>query len=315
MIDGRNLPISIIAGLLSAFLFLAPLTFGKMGFLFSSFTTLPLFVSVLGFGIISGLVSSSVLILVIAMIFDVHDSAEVFIITLLPTLWIGYLVTLRRYDSGCEQWFPLESVFFRIVLFSGVVALTFGAVTQYSTEANILAINDLIKEWMQTTPGLDPNNAEMIRIQALAMANIMPIAMPISIMLLLILNLHIGVRIAGARGWLLRPKDDIPSSTSLPLYVGVIFTAALILSFLSGKIGLVAKVVSGTSGGAFAMVGLATLHKLTKGFQWRNFVLSLTYFSILIFILITGPLLAALGMAETLFQLRKRHTLPPPSSI
>ena len=119
------------------------------------------------------------------------------------------------------------------------------------------------------------------------------------------MNLALGERFTRKRGWMLRPKEDLPRSISLPIVTTGLFILAIAASFIGGTIGLVAQVLAGAFGAAFIVVGLATVHHMTRGLPARGLSLTLTYL-MLLFSRFMGPVLAVLGVAETLFRLRSR---------
>ena len=65
--------------------------------------------------------------------------------------------------------------------------------------------------------------------------------------------------------------------------------------------------MAGAFGGAFVLVGLAVVHFITKDVKGRAFILPLAYVA-LFFSTFIAPVFAAIGIAETLFQVRVRMT-------
>ena len=90
----------------------------------------------------------------------------------------------------------------------------------------------------------------------------------------------------------------LPSSATFGLLI------ALALSFAGGAPGLLASGFSGAFMMAFALVGLAVAHALTRGSPWRNFILSAIYASLLVFTPAAALILAIAGLAETIFHYR-----------
>ena len=309
----RVLLIAIICGLITALLFLAPIALGVAGSSLSTFSALPLFISVLGFGTAAGIISGGVSIIVLTAFFGIVGAVQSSLVVLAPALWIGHLAGLKRDDRGYEEWYPLNAILMHMALISGLATLLYGFFTNYSTETATKVTTELMTQWAAINASGSVNTAA-IEVQAKAVAELLPFIMPFSILILLAVNLYLGVRFATARGWMLRPRDDIPASANLPIYAGAIFTIALFISFTGGTLGLIAKVVAGAVGGAFALVGLAVIHYLTRNLSLRSFVLVPLYFVMLVGPPFIGSLLAALGIAEGVFQLRARWASPPPSN-
>ncbi len=303
--------IAILCGLLAATLFLGQTSLGLMGSILSSFTAFPLFVSVLGFGTMAGVISGAVATLVVGLFFGPWGALIIVILTLGPTLWIGHMAGLSRDEDGVAEWFPLSTILLRMALMSAIIAIAMGVFSGYSTtmatdqiKGFMSQVVDLQSKTGQTPPLL---NAAEIDSRANAMAAVIPIAFPASLLLLLVVNLVLGERFARKRGWMLRPKDDLPSSVSLPLIAVGIFIASVALALLlKGQAGLIAQVVAGAFGAAFVIVGLATIHHLTRGRPGRSTMVGMAYVTLL-FTRIIAPIIAVLGVAETLFHLRSRY--------
>ncbi|MEE9314942.1 MAG: DUF2232 domain-containing protein [Rhizobiaceae bacterium] len=303
--------IAILCGLLAAVLFLGQITLGVMGSILSTFTAFPLFVSVLGFGTTAGLISGAVAALIVGIMFGPWGALVIALLTLGPTLWVGHMAGLARDEDGEAEWFPISTILVRMAAISAVITIVMGYASGFTTEMAVEQINTYITQFIgaqskaaQTAPML---SADQITTQANSMARIIPIAFPASIFLLLVINLLLGERFARKQGWVLRPKDDLPTAVGLPLIAVSVFIASIAAAiFITGPAGLVAKVVAGAFGAAFIVVGLATTHYMTRGLPGRGFMLGLTY-AALLFTRIIAPILAVLGVAETLFQLRSRY--------
>ena len=87
---------AVICGLIAALLFLSPMTFGSMGLVMSSFTALPLFIAVMGFGTTIGVISCIVAAGMVAVFMGLIGGLSVLIATLAPAIWIGHSVGLSR---------------------------------------------------------------------------------------------------------------------------------------------------------------------------------------------------------------------------
>jgi len=301
--------VAVICGLLAAWLFLGQVTAGGLGAVASTFTAMPLFVSVLGFGTRAGLISSAVAALAVGGFFGLSGAMAFILLTLVPTIWVGHMVGLSRDEDGEAQWFPISTILVRIAGMSAAIALVLGVVSGYSQEWAAQQISTVFSQFIEiqaTAAGKPPLlSAEQIAIRSNSMASFIPVAFPASLFFLLVMNLALGERFARRRNWILRPKQDLPSELSLPIItVGILFFA-IAASFVGGTIGLVAQVVAGAFGAAFIIVGLASVHHMTRGLPARGLSLTLTYM-MLLFSRFMAPVLAVLGVAETLFQLRSR---------
>ncbi|NKB54247.1 MAG: DUF2232 domain-containing protein [Rhizobiaceae bacterium] len=320
----NSILIAVICGLIAAVLFLSPMTLGGMGLVMSSFTALPLFIAVLGFGTTVGIISCVVAAGMVAVFMGVLGGLSVLLATLAPAIWIGHSVGLSRNDGGengeigSEEWFPLSQVLFRLAIISAAIVITIGYLTAYSEQWAIdeaIAMMSQVAQ-MQNQAGdssivITPADVEA---RAKDVASLIPIMMPVSILLLMVLNLRLAERFARRRNWMLRPRDDLPSSVNMPpMAAGIFLVAAVIAAITTNQIGMVAQVVAGAFGGAFALVGLATIHFITRGLAARPFLLPVVYV-VLLFSRFIAPVFAVLGVAECLFRVRARFAAPPKST-
>ncbi len=315
--NNKYILIAVICGLLTAMLFISPLSLGSMGVALSSFTAFPLFISVLGFGTVAGIISGATAAFVVAIMFGPLGALSVLGATLGPALWIGHTVGLSRNDDGHEEWYPLSLLLLRLTAISAAVVVIIGFLSGYSIEWANEQTAALMKELSalqaQANPDAAPLSDELIAQRSARIAAMIPYLMPVSILILMVLNLRLAERFTRARGWMKRPKDDIPAGTALPMFAVSIFAAGAVGSLLSNDLGLVAKVIAGAFGGAFIMVGLATVHHLSRGLKARPYLLPVVYITLFMSIII-APFVAALGVAETLFQLRTRFAAKSPKT-
>ncbi|MEP1205908.1 MAG: DUF2232 domain-containing protein [Rhizobiaceae bacterium] len=309
---------AVICGLIAALLFLSPLTFGGMGLVMSSFTALPLFIAVLGFGTTVGVISCVVAAGMVAVFMGLLGGLSVLVATLAPAIWIGHSVGLSRDDNGVEEWFPLSQVLFRLAVISAAIVVAIGYLTNYNEQwaidESIAMMSQVVEMQNQASDGAVAISTADIEARAKDIATLIPIMMPVSILLLMVLNLRLAERFVRRRNWMLRPKDDLPASVDMPpMAAGVFLVAAVVAGIASNQIGLVAQVIAGAFGGAFALVGLATIHFITRGFAVRPFLLPIVYI-VLVFSRFIAPVFALLGVAETLLRLRARFSSPPKST-
>ncbi|MDD9910966.1 MAG: DUF2232 domain-containing protein [Ahrensia sp.] len=313
----RTLLIAIVCGLLAAFAFVSPLSLGGLGIVLSTFTALPLFVSALGFGTVAGAISGAVAFAVVAFFFTPFVAFIVAIATLVPALIIGHLAGLMRDDDGVQEWYPLSRIFTVMVLISAAIATAMLGFSGYSAASVEEAALQVMRDFVATMPEENRSGVtdDVLANQARLFAEFMPVIIPASALLVFALNLHLATRIARRAGWMLRPRDHIPSQVALPQAMAALFAAALVLAFLGGSIGLGGRILAGALGMAFLMIGFATLHHLTQPLAARGFLLGMTYG--LLFLPLISQLIAfgvlMLGLSETIFGLRARRAVPPPT--
>ncbi|MEO0545393.1 MAG: DUF2232 domain-containing protein [Pseudomonadota bacterium] len=301
----RTLLIAIAFGLATALINFAPTRFAALGMMIAPFTVLPIFMSVLGFGTAAGIVSSAVATIAMGLMAGPLPAIAFFALLLAPPLYAGHLAGLSRDDSGEEEWYPLSDILFRLTLSSAAVVVATALISGLSQDDILRMMTELTTQ-MQTAggsaPAADPAAVEQAARQ---FAAVLPIAMPASILLMLVMNLHFGAKLARAFGWMVRPQDHIPTATGLPAIAAGLFGLGLLASFFGGQVGVVGQILVGAFGMAFALVGLATLHTLTLGNPARTIILVLSYL-LLLFIAPSIIGMVILGLVETLYGLRAR---------
>jgi hypothetical protein len=147
----------------------------------------------------------------------------------------------------------------------------------------------------------------------------MVVAMPMAASVLStitgIVNLVLAGRIVNLSGRLRRPWPEL-SAMQFPFYAPAVAGAAVAASFMPGMPGLVASVVMGSLLTAYAILGFAVLHSVTRGTGSRPLVLGGAYAAV-IMLFWPAILLSLLGLADTAFDLRgqvRRKRGPPPNS-
>ena len=310
--NSKPILIAIVCGLLTAILLRAPLWTGGAGVLLALFAVLPLFVSALGFGMTCGIISAAIASAVTAVFAGPLAAVGSFLLTLAPAVWAGRMAGLARQDTdqqGVVEWFPLSTMLYRMALLCAALTVAYGWMIGFDEQNFAEQLKTMIvqaqKQIAASNPDfVPPADAELTAMTG-TMAALFAPAMPFSLLVMYVTNMSLGARIARARGWMARPKDDIPAKAGLPLEAAAILAIALGLLFLGGPVGLTGKAIAGAMIAAFFLVGLAVLHAVTRGITARPFLLNGVYF----LILITGfpaIFIVCAGLAETLVGIRNR---------
>jgi hypothetical protein len=115
-----------------------------------------------------------------------------------------------------------------------------------------------------------------------------PALMASSITLMYALNLLFAGRVAQRSGALLAEPEPIADQLVLPRWLAALCLAATGASFLGGATGAFASIVAAALGSAFALLGLAVAHVITRGLPLRA--------AILLFVYLTLPLVPVLPL-------------------
>ena len=302
---------AIAAGLISAVVF-ASATTGPLPLRFVLFFLTPLSLYLAGLGLGPQAAAVAVIVATLTILALTNPvAALVFVVsTGLPAVLTTRFALLgrEREDSGgVMEWYPIGRIVMAAALFAGVFAslglLVMGGDTAALTKAMHDAVEAFVKTQMPQIPGAATVTDEQINEIAARASAMLPWSLAALSLMTTLLNLWLAGRITLASGRLARPWPDL-SAVTLPSSATFGLLIALALSFAGGAPGLLASGFSGAFMMAFALVGLAVAHALTRGSPWRNFLLSAIYASLLVFTPAAALILAIAGLAETIFHYR-----------
>jgi hypothetical protein len=133
---------------------------------------------------------------------------------------------------------------------------------------------------------------------------VIPPASAVLATLVNLINLWLAGRVVKFSSRLARPWPNLPEMI-FPIWLVIPFAVAVGLTFAGGLTAIAAEVVAASFTVAYAVLGFAVLHAITRGLASRPFVLGGVYVSVFIF---GWPalLLVALGLTETVIGLRAR---------
>ncbi|HLL29341.1 MAG TPA: DUF2232 domain-containing protein [Xanthobacteraceae bacterium] len=236
----------------------------------------------------------------------------------LPAFILAYVAMLARHSSGgAVEWYPAG----KLVLWSAGIAAVSTALTIPVFGTDLDSYRTAVKHILERiirlqlgTPegeplklpnGGDPNAALEL------FATVMPLMAAAVSMLTGLFNLWLAGRIARISGRLARPWPDL-AAMNFPAMTPVVLLAAIALSFLASIVGVAAGMLAACLLLAYAVLGFAVIHKLTRAFAARGIVLGAVW----LFVLVLGwPVLviALIGLADGLFDLRAANSNPPPN--
>ncbi|RUO98825.1 DUF2232 domain-containing protein [Hyphomicrobium sp.] len=309
--------LALAAGLISATVF-ASATTGAflLRIILFLLTPLSLYLTGLGLGPIAAAIAA-ITATVGVLLFANPLAAEVYAVsTALPAVICTRLALLSREVDGEREWYPIGRIAVTAAIFSGVFAalalLMMGGNVETLTKLLRTVIEAFVKNELSQIPGApEIGPAEIDQITQSTLFSL-PWALGLLAMGTILLNLWLAGRITLASGRLQRPWPDL-SMFSMPGGATFVLLIAIALSFVGGLAGLISAGIAAPFTLAFALVGLALIHSLTRGSQWRTFILTAVYVGVL-FVPHIGLLLALTGLAETVFRYRSAGKPPEASS-
>jgi len=237
----------------------------------------------------------------------------------LPAWWLVYLAMLARpgnASDGALEWYPPG----RLVVWAAVLAAIVVAVAipNFGIDAESFratlqnALSRMLRpdaEGSVMSPERSANLARLVDFLVVAI----PPAAAVLATVTNVVNLWLAGRVVGYSGRLTRPWPSLPDM-EFPRSVAASLAIALALGFFGGMVGIAANVVAAALLMAYAVLGLAVLHAITRGVNSRPFILGGVYISVMVF---GWPVLALciLGLLETAIELRARvaRRRPPPA--
>ncbi|MBR0726212.1 DUF2232 domain-containing protein [Bradyrhizobium manausense] len=315
--------IALIAGAASALMFASMASGAPISLVLVYLAPLPLMLAAIAWGPLCGAIAGLVATLLIATALSPPLALGYGLAFALPAWWLGHLAMLGRpaadgvADSDAAplqvEWYPLG----RILLWIAALATLLTAGSLFSLGSDAPAISEAMRRGFAKVLSLvsETTVTESDPVVGLMVA-VIPVLVAASQMATLTLNLWLAAKVAAVSGRLHRPWPDL-SGTSLPPMTLVALCVALAFSFFGGMTGLLAVVVTTVLMMAYALIGLAVLHTITRDLANRAFWLAATYVIILMFS-VSLVLLTGLGLADAVFGFRERflrNRQPPPLPI
>jgi hypothetical protein len=255
---------------------------------------LPILLAALGWSHWAGLIAAASAALAIGVLsgsFFISVSVIAF-----GAWWLGYLSLLARPvgNGGGEalEWYPVG----RLVLWAAVIGtlIVAAAIPNFGTDQQSLQA------------GLRKVYERILRDQSVVdmLVIAVPPAAAVFSTLTSVFNLWLAGRVVKVSGRLRRPWPDL-SAMTMPTSSMIGLAAAIAGSFLPDLIGILAGVLAASLLMAFAILGFAVLHAITRGLGSRIVLLAGAYAAAIVFF---WPLLAIamLGLAENAFNIRAR---------
>ncbi len=230
----------------------------------------------------------------------------------LPAYTLAYLALLARPGAkpGEFEWYPAE----RLVLWAALIAagITTLAIPAFGLDLDSYraALKTGFERVLRAQSGVPagqplrlPGGGDPGRVLDFLALVIPPMAAILS-MLTSLLNLWLAGRIARLSGRLTRPWPDL-SAMHFPPSSLALLLATVAGSFLPDLLGLAAGLLAATLFTAFAILGFAVIHGVTRLFPGRTIILTAVWAAVLV---IGWPalLVIVIGLADPLVDFRAR---------
>jgi hypothetical protein len=310
--------IGLGAGAAAALLFATVISGSLLSILLFYLSPLPILIAALGWSHWAGLVAALAAAAGLGLVFTPFLFITFLAAIGLPAWWLGYLALLGRpttNGAGGLDWYPAGHLVLWAALLGALVVTaaiiylgpdeaTFRAALRSGIE-RAFKVNRPSEGAANDLPGIG-SPERLIDFLVL----LLPPAAAVLATLTNLLNLWIAGVIVRISGRLRRPWPEL-SAIRFPSYAPMLMAVAAVGSFLPGILGTIAGVLMASLLIAYAVLGLAVLHAITRGMRARAFMLSGTYV-VLAFFGWPVLMIALLGLADSALDLRRRMSNPPP---
>jgi len=314
---GQIIFIGVVAGAAVTVMLFAALASGSLiPVILFYLAPLPIMIAVLGWHHIAGIIAAVVAAAGLSVLVDFWLAVTFLLAVGLPAWWLGYLAQLVRATNSAGQdgleWYPVG----RLVVWSalmGTVAVAV-AVPHFGFDADAFreglrhtfdALIRVQREGQDTAaPEITPPT-DVGRLLDVLVVVIPPASAALSTVTN-VFNLWLAGRIVRFSGQLKRPWPVL-SDMALPPFLPAVLALAIGGAFMTNLLGILCGVLAASLFMAYALLGFAVLHTLTRGHNARSFLLAGTYGAVFMF---GWPLIviAAVGLADATLGIRARLT-------
>lgn len=299
---------------------------------------LPIMIAMLGYGAVAGAVAVVSAAFTVSGLFYAQEkfgnldfaalAGLTFLIFIgLPAFWLCLLSVLSRVKGSsnwvvtsrigsffAREYLPLERVLSYATSICAAIGVSIAIYVSSLYNGFDLALERLSVEIVPYVEQLASSRMQLpsgVNANGLARALVLAAAPALAgcSLVMLMLNLWLAGRVAQLSGQLPRPWPDIPWELRLPrIYLLIFGVAAAIGPYLGGLPGLIVVIVAAALGVAYALIGLAVAHYLTRGSSFRIPLLAAIYLGLAIpvtwLVFLLGLVVA--GIVDAAFSLRDR---------
>jgi len=315
--------IGIAAGAATALLAISPASGSPFALLLYSLVPLPILIATIGWSYLAGLIAAFTAATALVLVVGAFFFFPFLVGTALPAWWLGYLAMLGRPGThgGDLEWYPPG----RLVVWAAVLAtavVTLAILNAGADPDNFRAgarrfLERIMRAYLRTPEGTPLQIPEVPDANQFLdlMAVMVPAMGGLALTTINLINLWLAGWIVKVSGRLQRPWPDL-AAMRFPPIVAAVFAAAFAAHFAPGLVSVIAGVFAAAMLLAYAILGLAIVHKVTAGVNHRVLILSGVYAVVVAF---RWPILVMvlLGLADAVIDIRERFAAKagPPAPL
>ena len=305
--------IGVGAGAATALLFASVASGSALSVPLFYLAPLPILIAAMGWSHWAALIAAVVASASLAAVFGAFFFIAFMLAIGLPAWWLGYLALLARPATVARpdglEWYPVGHLVFWAAMIGAAIViagmLTLGSDLDAFRNSLRSGLERMLKIPVRapSSPDAAPDGSDPSRLIDILVA-VLPPAAAVLAAVTNVVNLWLAERIVKISGRLRRPPSDL-AAMHFPVYAPALVGAAVVASLLPGIVGTSAGVLAASLLMAYAILGFAVLHMITRGMGSRPFTLSGIYVAVFVF---GWPVLmmSLLGLADTAFDLRGR---------
>ncbi|MGA2792948.1 MAG: hypothetical protein ABSE69_05355 [Roseiarcus sp.] len=311
---------AIGAGLAAALLFAVMAKGTLLAMSLAYLAPLPIMIATLGWGLDMGALAATIASIAAAILVDPLSGGLFAASIALPAWLLSFICALPRERlfpiagaKGGKSWFPVGGIVAVAALIGGVIGagalaslvLVYGG---YRKGVEALAA-ELVPDLKDALDGVMtlPGGVTVEQFAAL-IVRLSPAVLAATTCLMLCANLYAGARAVQLSQRLSRPWSNLPEALVLPQFLGIGLIACVGLALaLPGSASHVAWIGVGALGCAYVMQGLAVIHSLSRSLPARVPMLVAIYLVCVVTARWSLPVLALVGLVESLLSLRARR--------
>lgn len=316
----QNVLIGLGAGAAAALLFASQASGSLFALFLVYLSPLPILIAAIGWNYVAGLTAVLSAALSLLLIFGAFVSLGFLFGVAIPAWWLGYLALLARPSSDGSipetlEWYPVG----RLVIWAAAIAalvvavqIPFLGTDAASFQAALQAEIEKIFAFADFTIQ-EPERGVVLE----ALTRALPAVAASGGTIMLLFNLWLAARIVKVSGRLKRPWPDL-SGMRLPRLAPIFLAASFAGIFLPGLLSIISDIFAAALLMAFALLGFAVLHAVTRGTTGRPLVLGGVYALVVVLKLWPAFTLAPLlGLIDAAVDLRGRiaRTRAPPPTL
>jgi len=302
--------IGLSAGVAAAFLFASIASGLLLSLVLFCLAPLPILIVGLGWSHWAGLIAALVASAGLAVNFKLVQFLVFLLGFGLPAWWLSYLALLARPVATAAgnvlEWYPIGRLVVWVAIVSALVVVA--AMLSIGTSEEIL--RDHMREGVEIVmrrgpvPGSAPAASDFTRVADILLYA-MPAAMSLFITMVYVMSLWLAGRIVNLSGRLQRPWPDI-SAMAFPAMTPTLLAAACAIMLIGGITGILSTIFAASLATAYAVLGFAVLHAITRGTTSRGLVLAAAYVAVIFIWPGALVLIALFGLADAAFDIRGR---------